>query len=87
MKDTERERRRRAEKLHILDGLLRVLDEPHRFLDVLLSATDETVAQDALRRQFGLSADQAVAAINLQFRSMSTAARQAIRDQADLNRD
>jgi DNA gyrase/topoisomerase IV subunit A len=88
MDETVRDRRpQRALRMHALEGLLRVLDDPHRFLDVVLSAKDETVAEAALQEQFGLSPDQARWAMNLQVRSMPESARQAIREEAESLRD
>lgn len=72
---------KRAHRLHIMDGLIRAMDDPHRFLDIMLSAANRTAAAAALQEQFGLSSEQAQAAMNLQFWSMSE--RQMIRDEAD----
>lgn len=88
MDETVREdQRERARRLHPLEGLIRVMDDPHRFLDIMLAAADETVAKASLQEQFGLTQEQAHAAINLQFRSMSEWTRQAIREEAAALRD
>ncbi|MGM7670259.1 hypothetical protein [Microbacterium sp. A93] len=81
------DRRERARRLHPLEGLIRVMDDPHRFLDIMLAATDASAAEAALQEQFGLTRMQAQAAINLQFRSLSEWTRQAIRDEAAALRD
>lgn len=73
----------RAERLRILEGLIQVNDDPHRFLDLVLSATDTTAAEEALQEQFGWSRAQARAALNVQFRMMSEETRQAILAEAD----
>lgn len=91
MDETEREeqweRRKRADRLHIMEGLIQAMNDPHRFLDIMLSATDRTAAEAALEGQFGLSRDQAGAAMNMQFRMMSEETRQSIRTEADDLRD
>lgn len=74
---------RRVERLHIMEGLIQAIDDPHRFLDIVLSAADSTAAEAALEDQFGLSQVQARAAMNLQFRTMSEETRQLIRNEAD----
>jgi len=81
------ERRERARRFHVLDGLVRVMDGPHRFLDIMLAATDASAAEKSLQEHFGLSREQAQAAINLQFWSMSEQTRQAIREEAAALRD
>lgn len=59
------------------------LGDPHRFLDIVLSAADRTAAEAALDDQFGLSREQARAAMNMQFLMMSEETRQSIRTEAD----
>lgn len=78
--------RHRAQRLHIMQGLDAVLEEPHRFLDVVLAAPDEVVVLEALREQFGLDEVQAKATVNMQFRLMTGKARQLMREEVDILR-
>jgi DNA gyrase/topoisomerase IV subunit A len=70
----------------MVQGPLRVLEDPHRFLDVVLSATDEVTVLQALHEQFGLDEFQAKAVIDMQFRLMTGRTRQLLRDEADMLR-
>lgn len=87
MDETEREEQweqwKRADRLHIMEGLIQAINDPHRFLDIVLSAADRTAAEAALEDQFGLSREQARAAMNMQFLMMSEETRQSIRTEAD----
>ena len=87
MDETEREehweRLKRADRLHIMEGLIQAINDPHRFLDIVLSAADRTAAEAALADQFSLSGEQARAAMNMQFLMMSEDTRQSIRTEAD----
>ena len=58
-------------RLHIFEGLVRVLDEPHQFIDVVLAGTDVHDTVEALQAAFGISEIQAVAALDMQFRRLS----------------
>ncbi|QCU76941.1 hypothetical protein E7744_00875 [Citricoccus sp. SGAir0253] len=64
-----------------------MLEDPHRFLDVMLSATDEAAALHALQERFDLDEEQGRVAINMQFRSMTDRTRRLIREEAHLLRD
>jgi DNA gyrase subunit A len=86
MDHPEQDPRHRAEQLHLLQGLLRVLDDPHGFLEAMLSATDEAAARQALHDRFGLDESQAQMALNMQFWSLTGQRRQLFRDEADMLR-
>jgi DNA gyrase subunit A len=56
------------DRLDILDGLVRALEDPHALLDVLVRADDVETARQALQDAFGLTEIQAMAVLDLQFR-------------------
>jgi DNA gyrase/topoisomerase IV subunit A len=58
-------------RLHIFEALVRVLDDPHRFVDVVLAGTNPSDTVEALQTAFGFSEIQAVAALDMQFRHLS----------------
>ncbi|WP_341928274.1 hypothetical protein [Nocardioides psychrotolerans] len=70
-------------RLHILDGLLRVLDDPHRFTDVVLSGTEIDDTVEALQEAFGFSHIQAVAALDMQFRRLSKRTQSSMRSDVE----
>lgn len=72
----------RAGQLHILEELLRAIDDPHEFLAIALPVTDGATVQRALQEQFGLDDEQARVAIFMQFRLMTGQGRQLIREEA-----
>lgn len=74
---------KRTDRLHIIEGLIQATNDPHRFLEVVLSAADNTTAEAALEDQFGWSREQARAAMNMQFWMMSEETLQSIRTEAD----
>ena len=71
------------DRLAILDGLVRALEDPHALLDVLLQADDTETARQALQDAFGLSEIQAMAALDLQFRRVPSQELQRIRSNRD----
>jgi len=60
--------RRAQDRLDILDGLVRALEDPHALLDLLLRTDDAEAARQTLQNEFGLTEIQAMAALDLQFR-------------------
>lgn len=83
MSDLEEEIGRAEDRLHILDGLVRALEDPHALLDVLLGTDDAEGSREALRSAFGLSEIQSMAAMDLQLRRVSRHELQKIADARD----
>ena len=71
------------ERLHILEGLVRALEDPHALLDTLLRAHDVASARQSLQTDFELSEIQAMAALDLQFRRAPRQELQKIIDARD----
>jgi DNA gyrase subunit A len=56
------------ERLHILNGLVRAMQEPRAVLDVVLQATDVDAARNELQTRLGLDEIQAQTVLDMQFR-------------------
>jgi DNA gyrase subunit A len=71
------------DRLHVLEGLVRALEDPHALLDVLLRTDDVASARQALQTDVGLSEIQALATLDLQFRRAPRQELQKIVDARD----
>ncbi|MCW2814852.1 MAG: gyrA [Nocardioides sp.] len=77
--ETRRDELQRAEeRIHLLEAVVVVMEQPHRVLDVVLGAADVTDAAHRLQREFGFSDAQASLALDVQFRRMPDRERQRI---------
>lgn len=66
-------------RLHIFQGLVSVLGDPHAFVDVVIQGADMTDALRSLSASYGLSDIQAQAALDLQFRRLDQTSQSKIR--------
>ena len=71
------------ERLDILEALVRVIEEPHRFVDIVLEGEDTPEAIEALRAAYGFNEVQAVFALDMQFSRLTRALKSRMR--SDLN--
>jgi dienelactone hydrolase len=71
---------RTEEELHMYDGLVRVMRDPHAMLDAVLEVDDPDAAQAALRERFDLDDLQARVALDLQFRRATLRDRRRIEE-------
>jgi DNA gyrase/topoisomerase IV subunit A len=69
-------------RLHIVEALVQVMDDPHRFVDTVLS-DDTSDPVGALRDGFGFSEVQARASLDMQFRSLGKTSQSRWRAQLD----
>ncbi|MBZ5733304.1 hypothetical protein K8Z61_02240 [Nocardioides sp. TRM66260-LWL] len=72
-----------AARVHIVEAIVRALDEPHLVLEMLLAAEDVDAACDAIETRFGFDRAQALAILDTQQRSLTTAERSRIRTHLD----
>jgi DNA gyrase/topoisomerase IV subunit A len=70
-------------RLHIFEGLQQVLDDPHRFIDVVLAGTEIDDTVEALQAAFGFSEIQAVAALDMQFRRLTKRTKSLMRSDVE----
>ncbi|GAA4719824.1 DNA gyrase subunit A [Nocardioides conyzicola] len=73
-------------RLHILDPLVRVLEDPHELLDVLLGAADVASARAALREHYGIDDIQAAAVLDMQLRQLPPGQQRRIARERDETR-
>lgn len=65
-------------RLHIYEALTTALADPHRVLDVLLTAPDIEAVATGLKAEFGLTDIQAAVVLDLQFGRLNADDRERI---------
>jgi DNA gyrase subunit A len=68
---TTSRRDKRAERLHLVEGLLKALIDIDKVIKIIRNADDDTIARDALMKQFRLTEIQANYILNTRLRSLT----------------